>query len=95
VDADGNDTGRAPHAESSLGDETTAPGMCRGPIQTRARVPPNRRPADRNVSHRSSRRRDLLPPAMARQPMVRRCRRPQTALSYHTQVKEGAPRSGI
>jgi len=27
---------------------------------------------------------------MARPPMVRRRRRPQTALSYHTQVTEGA-----
>ena len=27
---------------------------------------------------------------MARPPMVRRCRRPQTALSYHMQVTEGA-----
>lgn len=59
MDADRNDTGRAQHAESSLGDETTAPGMCRGPIQTRARVPPNRCPADRNVSHPSPRRRTI------------------------------------
>lgn len=31
------------------------------------------------------------PPPMARQPMVRRRHRPQTALSYQTQVKTGSP----
>jgi hypothetical protein len=32
---------------------------CAGPIQTRARVPPNRRPADHNVSHPGPRRRTI------------------------------------
>ena len=46
----------------------------RGPIQTRVRVPPNHGPADHNVSH----------PARGAVAAGRK-----TALSYHTQVKEG------